>query len=105
MGVEFSTSGSAEFLAVALDDGRVVITPLAWYPVLERATVTERKSWLVSAGGRGVSWPGLDVDLSVAGMLAGSPDVTRRARAMRPVRASYSRVLARLDRSGWLKAG
>lgn len=105
LGVEFSRSGGSEFLAISLDDGRVVLTPLAWYPVLERATTAERRVWELLQRGRGVSWPDLDVDLSVAGVLNGSPDSTRRARAMRPARAAYLRALSRLDRAGLLKAG
>lgn len=101
----FSSTSKGEFLVVPLDDGRVVITPLAWYPALAGAGRSQRGAWRLVGRGRGVSWPHLDLDLSVAGMLSGCPDVTRRARDFRPRAAGYSRVLRKLERNGWLSAG
>jgi hypothetical protein len=58
-------------LEVELRDGRILSTPLSWYPRLQRATPEQRERWELSAGGRGIHWPGIDEDLSVEGMLRG----------------------------------
>ena len=62
-----------DFLIVELRDGRVISTPLLWYPRLENAGAQERATWEWIGSGTGIHWPGLDEDLSVAGMLAGQP--------------------------------
>ncbi len=58
-------------LVVELADGRTVSVPLAWYPRLSHATVSERANWRLIGGGEGIHWPELDEDLSVEGLLAG----------------------------------
>ncbi len=58
-------------LEVELRDGRILSTPLSWYPRLERATPEQRKHWELSAAGYGIHWPDIDEDLSVEGMLRG----------------------------------
>lgn len=60
-------------LVVDLADGRTIITPLAWYPRLLHATPEQRSRWERAGGGFGVHWPELDEDLSVRGMLRGTP--------------------------------
>lgn len=60
-------------LAVQLADGRTIAAPLAWYPRLMYATAAERNSWRLIGGGRGVHWPAVDEDVSVANLLAGQP--------------------------------
>jgi hypothetical protein len=60
-------------LSVDLTDGRTIAVPLAWYPQLEHASVKERKSWRLIAGGQGIHWPDLDEDVSVANLLDGEP--------------------------------
>src|SRR5438876_7969367 len=60
-------------LTVDLADGRTVAAPLAWYPRLLHATVEERNSWRLIAGGRGIHWSAIDEDISVANLLAGQP--------------------------------
>lgn len=64
---------TAEQLVVYLDDGREIRTPLAWYPRLLNASPEERRRWELLGEGGAISWPGLDEDLSLAGMLAGVP--------------------------------
>jgi hypothetical protein len=85
--------GDTAHLVVALHDGRVVSTPLTWYPTLAAAKPAERRAWVIVDRGLGVSWPDLDVDLSVRGMLRGQPDTTRAARAVRPRASSYTAML------------
>ena len=58
-----------EVLRVTLADGRVIETPMAWYPALEAATPTQRAHVVLLADG--VHWPDVDEYLSVSGMLAG----------------------------------
>lgn len=62
-----------EHLVVGLDDGREVRTPLTWYPRLLAAPPEERARWELIGGGEAVSWPALDEDLSLYGMLRGVP--------------------------------
>jgi uncharacterized protein DUF2442 len=60
-------------LSVEIADGRTISAPLAWYPRLSHATPDERNSWRLIGGGRGIHWPALDEDISVANLLAGQP--------------------------------
>ena len=60
-------------LAVDLDDGRTITVPLAWYPRLVRGTESERNDWRLIGGGHGIHWEALDEDISVEGLLAGTP--------------------------------
>src|SRR5437660_6380544 len=60
-------------LTVELSDGRTIATPVAWFPRLVHASLDERSRWRLIAGGRGIHWPSLDEDISVAGLLAGQP--------------------------------
>src|SRR5437868_8184379 len=60
-------------LSVELADGRTIAVPLAWYPRLAHATAEERGTWRLIGGGRGIHWPAIDEDISVANLLAGQP--------------------------------
>jgi hypothetical protein len=60
-------------LSVDLDDGRTITVPLAWYPRLARGTEAERNNWRLIGGGHGIHWEALDEDISVEGLLAGTP--------------------------------
>jgi hypothetical protein len=62
-------------LCMELADGRTIAAPLAWYPRLVHATPKERRSWRLIGGGRGVHWPAIDEDISVANLLAGQPSM------------------------------
>jgi hypothetical protein len=64
---------SDDTLAVELSDGRTVAAPLGWYPRLAHATPEERTAWRLIGGGRGIHWPAVDEDISVANILAGQP--------------------------------
>jgi hypothetical protein len=67
-----------ELLHVALTDGRVVSAPLVWFPRLFAATPEQREQYEIGGGGRGLHWPELDEDVSVAGLPAGA-DVWNQA--------------------------
>lgn len=60
-------------LIVDLQDGRTVSVPLAWFPRLLHATARQRRRWELLGDGEGVRWPEVDEDLSVAGLLRGTP--------------------------------
>ncbi|MBI3049206.1 MAG: DUF2442 domain-containing protein [Acidobacteria bacterium] len=56
-------------LTVALDDGRTVSVPLAWFPRLLAATPRQRAEWEPIGGGIGVHWKAVDEDISVSSLL------------------------------------
>lgn len=60
-------------LSVDLADGRTIAVPLDWYPRLAHATAEERATWRLLGGGRGIHWPAVDEDISVANLLNGEP--------------------------------
>jgi len=60
---------------VELDDGRTLGIPLAWFPRLLHAKPAQREQFVLSRAG--IHWEELDEDISVAGLLAGQPDLTR----------------------------
>ncbi len=62
---------------VDLTDGCTIGVPLAWFPRLLNATEQERER--VELSRLGLQWEHLDEDISVAGLLAGRGDLTRKA--------------------------
>jgi len=66
-------------LAVDLMDGRTIIVPLTWLPLLLGGTAEQRSGWKVSGGGYGIYWPALDEDVSTEGLLRGAPAVREAA--------------------------
>ena len=62
-----------EHLAVDLDDGRHLRVPLSWFPRLVEASPEQRRAWTLLGEGIGIRWPALDEDLSVEGLLRGTP--------------------------------
>ena len=56
-----------------LADGRVISVPLAWSWRLAEATPKQRANFRLIGSGQGVHWPDVDEDISVDGMLHGSP--------------------------------
>ncbi len=70
---------SDNMLRVTLADGRIIATPLSWYPRLIQATSEQLQQYELSPAG--IHWEELDEDLSVAGMLQGNRPGTRRVKA------------------------
>jgi len=56
-----------------LVDGRTISVPLAWSWRLSEATPEQRRKFEIIGDGQGVHWPEIDEDISVEGMLHGSP--------------------------------
>ena len=56
-----------------LVDGRTISVPLAWSWRLSEATPDQRQNFEIIGDGLGVRWPDIDEDVSVEGMLCGSP--------------------------------
>ena len=62
-------SCKADALKVVLADGRMVSTPLAWFPRLLAATPKQRAKWELIGGGIGIHWETIDEDILVASLL------------------------------------
>ena len=56
-----------------LSDGRTIAVPLAWSWRLSDAAPEQRQNFRLIGGGQGVHWPDVDEDISLQGMLHGSP--------------------------------
>jgi hypothetical protein len=68
---------SASMLTVILRDGRKISAPLDWFPKLKTASTQARSVWEIAAAGHGIHWPLIDEDLSVDGLLHGTPAVSK----------------------------
>ena len=92
-------------LVVDLQDGRTVSVPLAWFPKLLHATARQRRRWELLGDGEGIRWPEVDEDLSVAGLLSGTPapqviSVSERRAAYGRKRAGGRKRRSRASRKG-----
>jgi hypothetical protein len=56
-------------ITVKLEDGREVSVPTKWYPRLMHATPTERANYEID--GYGVTWPDIEADFGIRGILLG----------------------------------
>jgi hypothetical protein len=75
VGIKFSDGR----MTVELSDGRTLGVPLDWFPKLRNATAKQLEGYLLSPCG--LHWEELDEDISIAGLLAGRSDQTRRLRS------------------------
>ena len=57
------------YLHVELADGRVISTPLDWYPDLKKSTVEQLRNCIFICRGTGIEWPDIDYHLSIEAML------------------------------------
>ena len=64
---------SSTTLTVVLRDGRKISAPLDWFPKPKSAPPQKRSVWEPAAAGHGIHWPIIDEDLSVDGLLRGTP--------------------------------
>lgn len=58
-------------LNVELTDGRIISTPLKWYPTLANATLKQLKNYSFICKNTGIEWEDLDYQLSIESMLVG----------------------------------
>ncbi|WP_262503777.1 DUF2442 domain-containing protein [Sphingosinithalassobacter sp. CS137] len=65
----------ADQMWVALEDGRILGVPLAWFPRLRNATPAQRETVMISPSG--LHWDVLDEDISIAGLLRGNGDLSQ----------------------------
>lgn len=87
----FKLEVTGDELIVSLSDGRRLSVPIAWYPRLANATPKQRRNWRVIGPGVGFQRPDVDEDLSVEGMLAGTPAPKVRARRLQSAAQSRRR--------------
>jgi hypothetical protein len=80
---------TADEIIAQLVDGRVISVPLAWSWRLAEATAAQRANFRLTGTGQGVHWPDVDEDISVEGMLHGTP--ARRSKPSAPVTGPRTR--------------
>ena len=64
---------TSRFITADLADGRTISVPLSWSWRLTEATPAQRGNYEIIGDGLGIHWPDIDEDISVRGMLIGSP--------------------------------
>ncbi|MBA2703611.1 MAG: DUF2442 domain-containing protein [Blastocatellia bacterium] len=67
-----SVNFDEDMMHVLLTDGRRVSVPIAWFPLLLKASPEQRMKCEIGSGGTSLHWSELDEDLSMAGLLAGA---------------------------------
>ena len=73
-----SVTFARDTMWVALEDGRQLGVPVAYFPRLFRATTAQRKNYTLSGGGSSIHWDDLDEDISVPALLMGIGDRSRK---------------------------
>ena len=68
-----AVEASNDAITATLTDGRTISMPLTWSWRLSNATPEQRRNFRIIGGGQGVHWPDIDEDISVHGMLHGTP--------------------------------
>jgi hypothetical protein len=66
-----SATVTDEMISVELADGRTISVPTIWYPRLKYATRQERANYEIDE--IGISWPDVEADFSIRGILLGRP--------------------------------
>lgn len=59
-----------KYLHVELEDGRIISTPMDWYPELRKASLNQLSNYSFICRGSGIEWLDLDYHLSIEAMLA-----------------------------------
>ena len=75
-----------------LVDGRVICVPLAWSWRLSEASPAQRANFRIIGTGQGIHWPDVDEDISVEGMLQGTPAPRPRSQ-MKPLKRDSGATL------------
>lgn len=66
-----SVSFNNNYLIVELEDGRIISTPLDWYPELKNATLKQIKNYIFICRKTGIEWPDIDYHLNIEAMIQG----------------------------------
>jgi hypothetical protein len=61
-----------EMMHVSLTDGRIISVPIIWFPLLQKANLSQRENCEIHGGGISLHWPEIDEDISIAGLLDGA---------------------------------
>ncbi|MET4001098.1 DUF2442 domain-containing protein [Marinobacterium sp. MBR-109] len=86
------------YLHVELEDGRIISTPMKWYPELEAAPVKVIRDYCFICDGTGIEWPAIDYHLSIEAMLKGPPQPNEiTAAAMQELLAGKGHSTESLD--------
>jgi len=67
------------YLHVELEDGRIISTPIDWYPELQKASFEQLKRYRFICRGTGIEWSELDYHLSIESMILGRIELKRTA--------------------------
>ena len=67
------------YLRVELEDGRIISTPLTWYPELLKLSDSEKQNFTFICRGTGIEWENIDYQLSIESMLAGQKAIHTKA--------------------------
>ena len=57
-------------IVVTMSDGKVIETPINYYPNLSKGTTKQINNYEIKGGGRWIHWEELDEDLSAEGFLS-----------------------------------
>jgi len=57
------------YLHVELEDGRVILTPMAWYKELQEASLKQLSNYQFICQNTGIEWEELDYHLNIESML------------------------------------
>lgn len=77
---------SRDQITAHLVDGRVISVPLVWSWRLSEASSAQRQNFRIIGSGQGIHWPDVDEDISIEGMLHGTPAPRPEARPHSVVR-------------------
>jgi hypothetical protein len=72
-----SVTLDTHYLHVELDDGRIISTPLDWYPALLSATERQKMNFKLIAKKTMIEWPDFDLHLDIEEMF----QIDRREKA------------------------
>lgn len=64
-----------QHLHVELYDGRIISTPLKWYPELQNASLQQLKKYRFICHKTGIEWTELDYHLNIEAMLLGKSHI------------------------------
>lgn len=78
-----------DYLEVFLEDGRIFLVPLSWYPSLLNASKKSLKNFRFIGKGLGIHWPDLDEDLSIDGFLSRQSEKSQIKKTVKPINKKF----------------